>query len=67
MSIFKIACGARFSVIAVASLSGTQQKQRKHEELWVLGDTRAHSSTSDEILRTTLPESGLKDLRCSDD
>ena len=67
MAIFKIACGARFSAVAVASYAGAEQRQRRHEELWVLGDTMDHSKNSGEILKIALPKAGLKDLRCSND
>ena len=67
MSVTKIACGARFSAIAVATFSGSEQGQYQHEELWVLGDTASHCKTATSILKIALPNSGLKDMRCSND
>ena len=67
MAIFKIACGARFSAVAVASYAEAEQEQHRHEELWVLGDTMNHFKSSSEMLKIVLPKVGLKDLRCSND
>ena len=64
MHFTNIACGSRFSAVAVVTTD--PQRQQQIDELWILGE-KGSGQDAEEIKYIVLHPSGLKDMKCSND